>query len=258
MASPATDADRWAACMRSCVLTRELTRGELKFIFTNARLSRYAAGDVVYEEGSPSECFYFVHSGSFSYDNVASHMYRLQREGVAFGAAELLVPQPREATVRCVDAGALWMVPRRVFDAKMRVAPPIKPAFERFLHACPLFAALPREQLQHVARAAREVRLRIGVNLCEQGDDATTVYAIRSGVLESSQREAQYRHVMRAPSCFGEAALYSDGEGRKRAASVACIADPISVGGAAATDDNDPNLTKLHTVFDYEGAVRAH
>ena len=51
-------------------------------------------------------------------------MLRIYREAASFGSFELLYTgQQRSCTVTCVEPGTLWVISRRVFDAKLKAPP---------------------------------------------------------------------------------------------------------------------------------------
>ena len=75
---------------------------------------RLADGDVVVRQGEPAEDMYLIGSGAFDAE-VDGQRVRTMHQGEHFGEIGLLFGVPRTATVRCVQAGALWRLRREDF-----------------------------------------------------------------------------------------------------------------------------------------------
>ena len=243
------------AAVKGSLLLRHLSTAELKFVATNARLATFEPGSAVYEPGSPSDHFYVVRSGRFfesgPHPNGGQRPKRMHAGvGATFGSHELLFGLPRKTTVSVVadaeldaadalssgnagsaTAAVCWAVPKRVFEAKIRVAPPPDKALLGFLQTLPLFAKLGREELMQLMRAARPHRLDAGATVCSQGEPAHSLFVLREGEVEARQAGKAEAFPMRAPTVFGESALFSDDGMRIRQATVRC---PDPAGDSAA------------------------
>ena len=75
---------------------------------------RCAEGDVVVRQGDSAEEMFLIGSGSFDTD-VDGQKIGTLGQGDHFGEIGLLFGVPRTATVRCVQAGALWRLRREDF-----------------------------------------------------------------------------------------------------------------------------------------------
>jgi Cyclic nucleotide-binding domain len=75
---------------------------------------RPADGDVVVRQGEPAEDMFLISSGVFDAE-VDGQRVRTMHQGDHFGEIGLLFGVPRTATVRCVQAGALWRLRREDF-----------------------------------------------------------------------------------------------------------------------------------------------
>ena len=244
------------AAVRGSLLLRHLSTAELKYVATNARLATFEPGSVVYEMGAAPDNFYVVQSGRFF--ETGPHPGGGQRPkrmhegaGAAFGSHELLFGVPRRTTVsvarevasddapnadKKVLAGrvACWAVPKRVFEAKIRVAPSPDMNLLAFLQKLTLFAKLSKAELVQLVRAARPLSLDPGAMVCTQGEAAHTFYVLQQGLVEAHQAGKAETFAMHAPCIFGEAALFSDEGMRIRQATVRCPVDYLS--GEAQSD----------------------
>jgi hypothetical protein len=75
---------------------------------------RPADGDVVVRQGEPAEDMFLIGSGVFDAE-VDGQRVRTMHQGDHFGEIGLLFSVARTATVRCVQAGALWRLRREDF-----------------------------------------------------------------------------------------------------------------------------------------------
>jgi CRP-like cAMP-binding protein len=76
--------------------------------------SQAAAGDVIVRQGDPAEDMFLISSGVFEAD-VGGKRIRTMHQGNHFGEVAVLFEAPRTATVRCLEAGALWRLSREDF-----------------------------------------------------------------------------------------------------------------------------------------------
>jgi len=221
------------AAAKRDVLLRRLPPTELKYVKSAAKQTKIAKGSVIFEEGAMAENFYIVEKGRFAASRAvtAAGKQRLLREyepGDTFGSHELLFQLPRSHKLVARESGSVWVLSKRVFDAKLRIAPPVKPAVLDFLKTVPLFSDLSTEYLTALGRAAIDINLDAGKPICVEGEAASEVYAIKSGELVTSKAGTDVGFTMEAPSCFGESALLcscaSDGDDvRRRQATVRAI-----------------------------------
>ena len=92
----------------------------------------------------------------------------------------LLYEEAQPATVRCVAAGTLWAVERRLFDAKLRrPASPPDAQLLAFLSTAPLLSKLSHVRLEQLARGARQVSAAPAERIVAAGERATEIYVVR-------------------------------------------------------------------------------
>lgn len=225
------DGDKsFADVAKKSFLMRHLKGAELKFVSTSCRVVKYEPGGIVYEAEQLADNFFVVKSGSFREFEKHHGGERLKRVhsvvGGTFGSHELIFQALRKTSVVASDEGATaWVVPKRVFDAKVKVSPPPAKEMIAFLHSVPLLSKLNKQELEQLARAAKEVTLEPGAPLCEKGDFARSVFALRKGSTEArSMGPESAPFAMHAPMVFGESALYSDEGMRVRQATITCPA----------------------------------
>jgi len=240
----------WRMAVCNSVLMRELSPDELAFLKSSLGWRAMVADQTLYKQNAADDQqFYIVKSGLFvASERLPSGVTRVLREytaGEHFGSLELLygmdgMRTPRTCTMTCVEAGDLWVVDRRLFDAKLK-KPPASPLDTRELETLlakvsdvPLFrdAQLTPVQLQQLVRATVETEYEPGEALCTKGEGAYSIFAVVEGACVArselgTEKEHQFELVMSAPTVFGESALSSDEPMRTRAASVvaqeACV-----------------------------------
>ena len=215
----------WLEAVRTSVLLRHLAPHEVKSMRVACKVSKVRAQMNIYRQGAFADCFYVVQSGRFrasvgSEDATAREYGQCQ----TFGSYEILFPQPRTASLTCVESGALWMIEKKTFVSKLAgdaVASGMPaPSTIDFVRSVHLFADLDDGHVVQLARAANEQTLAPDEKICSQGDKATAIYAVMSGSIVTSQSDSSYQYTMRAPDFMGESALYPEEELRIRKATV--------------------------------------
>ena len=187
------------------LLMKHLGAAELKFVHTNSRVVEFEGNQLVYEFDQYADFFFMVKTGSFLESGphpsgVAVPKRTHNAKGSTFGSSELLFTQPRRTTVMTSEEGGVaWAIPKRVFDSKIRLAPPPKKQLVDFLKSVPLFQKLSKDELTQLARAAVEQRLEQGAKVCGQGDAATCMYALRHGAVEAHQSGSNHKMNIKSP-----------------------------------------------------------
>ena len=256
-ASKEADLIAFTAAVKDHLLFNHLDKPSMKFVHTNSRLHNYRGGAKIYEAGSTPEHFYVVQSGSFRESEKHStggseRARRLHEEGCTFGSHELIFPKARITTVAAAEGGGVvWSIPKRVFESKLRVAPSPSKALLKFMRRCPLFFNLRNEELLQLARAAKELKLREGVTVCNRGDSARCVYAVRHGIVEAVHSSFAQPLQMRPPMCFGESALYSDEGMRRRQATVSVVRDASQYQESNVSGDHQ----RFNDMLEWKGSV---
>ena len=191
------------------LLMKHLGAAELKFVHTNSRVVEFEGNQLVYEFDQYADFFFMVKTGSFLESGphpsgVAVPKRTHNAKGSTFGSSELLFTQPRRTTVMTSEEGGVaWAIPKRVFDSKIRLAPPPKKQLVDFLKSVPLFQKLSKDELTQLARAAVEQRLEQGAKVCGQGDAATCMYALRHGAVEAHQSGSNHKMNIKSPVRLG-------------------------------------------------------
>ena len=174
------------------VLLRKHPPESQAYIQRSCKLIKVAAGDTVYTQGAASDAFYMIESGRFvaeqtASDGTSSQLVRELRPNDTFGSHELLASsEPRVESVKCgADLpGSVWMLPKKIFDAKLKDAPAPGPKLLDKIRHVPLFAGLRTEQLSLLCRAVVDVKAEKHNMVCTQGDQASHVYALIDGQLK--------------------------------------------------------------------------
>lgn len=81
------------------------------------------AGEVLFEEGSPGDCAYLIHSGRIAITQRGVQLAILG-PNTMFGEMALLDGAPRMATASAVEHTIVIIVQRAVFDKKIEKADP--------------------------------------------------------------------------------------------------------------------------------------
>ena len=208
----------WAAAVMQSVLLKKLGGAELKYIKSALKTVTFSAGDTVYRQDEHPDEAYVVKAGQFVARERTpggdERMLRIYREAASFGSFELLYTgQQRSCTVTCVEPGTLWVISRRVFDAKLKAPPAAANPLEQKallgkVRDVPLFseAGLTAAHLTQLARAAIDMKVAPGERLCSKGDEADTLFVVVDGscVARSEPGDPQaFEFVMNAPTVFG-------------------------------------------------------
>ncbi len=113
-----------------------LTLAEQKLIEKKARIVEFKRGDIVYQEGTPSDAFYVVISGRFRLflkaksgipEKTVIYFYR----GDHFGEASMLTGRPHSATVEAKRDGLILRIDREDFLELIKHIPGISQQLNR-------------------------------------------------------------------------------------------------------------------------------
>ena len=233
----------FAAAAKFSFLLRHLKTAELKFVESNARLTRFDPNTSIYSAGEGANHFYVVARGKFyeseSHPTGGQRLKRVHEGfGATFGSHEMIFNLQRKTSVALADErGTAWAIPKRVFDNKIKVSPSESKDLLTFMPTVPLLSNLNKEELTQLARAAKEIRAKPGENVCSKGDRAACLYALRKGEVQATQEGGGAPLRMKAPTIFGESALYSDEGMRVRQATITCADGAEAVLVVFATED---------------------
>ena len=218
--------------IKKCVLFEGLSTHEVRFVLQTARPLEAAEGDILYNQGDARSFFYLVHTGTFRAECSTADGIRKARDYGPldnFGACELLSPMGgRTCSVRALSPGKLWAIPMQAVHVKLRIPPPLSdPGLLEFCRQVKLFQDISVERLKQLCRGAVQYQVAHKESVFEAGEEATAIYALRSGVLVTSRNESDFSVTMTPPESFGESALFPEEEQRVRGAAVLA-----GVGGA--------------------------
>lgn len=210
-------ADAWLKAARTSVLMRKQPQETHGYLLRAAKMRKVEAGEVVYEEGAVPDAFYVINEGSFrvstsTVDGSSRQLARVLGPSDTFGSHELLLGlKQRTVQVACVEAGAVWVLPLKIFDAQLKVPPAPAPSLIARVSAVPLFTSLSKEAIKQLCRAVQDnVTVAKGEALVQQGERCA-LYMLESGQLKlvcDGQEDA--KTILKAPRSFGEPSLYAD------------------------------------------------
>jgi ABC-type bacteriocin/lantibiotic exporter with double-glycine peptidase domain/CRP-like cAMP-binding protein len=196
----------------------------------------YEFGETIVREGDPSDGFYVVASGlarvlTERADGTEVPLGVL-RPGDSFGETAMLEGSARTATVRASSAVETLRLEAAVFDALVRLHPPIREAFERqararqlsnFLKLHSPFSELPQEAAMRMLDEAQEVELAPGDVAFREGDEGDSMYVVEDGrvaVYAGEPPNVVELAVYRTGEFFGERSLFL---GQPRAGTVEAL-----------------------------------
>ena len=238
-AAAAAAVETWATAVKRSVLLRKLPAEVLGYVQRSCKSIKVQPNQAIFTQGEPSVDFYVVQTGRYRVtitgpDGETQQLVREYDVSDAFGSHELLAGgnPPRKATVTALEAGALWLIPGKVFDSKLRFAPVPAPSLVDKVRQLSIFEGLPTEQLTLLCRAVTNVTVDKGKTLHCKGDEAREVIALVDGKLKAlaeggggkGDGEGSGKQIVEAPCCFGQEAFHPDEEYRVRAADVAAWA----------------------------------
>ena len=206
----------WSAAVKRSVLLRKLPPETQGYAFRACKLLKTDVGQTLYAEGDAPDAFFVIQSGQYEAAVLATDGVTMQRVRV-FGAADtvgshaLMHDSTHMETVKVLEAGAVWSLPRKIFDAKVKIAPAPPPSLVARVARVSFFDGLSGEDLLLLTRTVSEVKLEKGQMLYRQGDDAASIYFLEEGQLKQVVDNAvDSKVIVKAPQVLGLSALYSD------------------------------------------------
>ena len=198
-----------------------------------------AAGEILFRQGDPADCFFIVSSGTLKVE-VALPDNRRQLlatlgSGDCVGEIALLFQKPRSATVCAASDSELLKIPASALDELFAADPIAQKQFLAYasrrllslhLASLPLFAGIDPGILREFDSEANWLQLAGGETLFAQGDPPDYLYVVIHGRLEViMEREGAEHEVLEQigpGACVGEMALLAD---EPRSATVRAIRD---------------------------------
>ena len=115
---------------------------EVRDLLDVAELRSYRPGELIVEEGTPSDCLFVLKQGTVQVEKAGGVVLAiLQERGDFFGEMSLIDILPRSASIRARDEVEVFAFPKRALSA--------------------LFTALPRVQMTMILNIARTLSLRL-------------------------------------------------------------------------------------------------
>lgn len=225
----------WMEAVERCVLLNGLGAAELKFVLKSAKPIRTRTGDTIVQQGAALTGSYMYLIASGRYRAVAqragSEPSQLRTYGPRdnFGSAELLCHDTageRVCSVMTISDGLIWGIPQRVVDDKLRIPPPPSEGampdadILAFCNVVELFRILSNERLTQLCRCATLLEVNPGDVICNQTEQARTIYVVLAGSVQTSSSKSEFRLTIMPPATFGESALYADDDLRVRGSTV--------------------------------------
>jgi CRP-like cAMP-binding protein len=222
-------AEAWSRALKGSVLLRKLPTEVQGYVQRSCKVMRVAAEQVVYAQGDMAEAFYVVQSGRFratavGADGETQQLVREYGPSEAFGSHELLLKAAnlvRRVTVTSLEPGVLWTISKKVFDAKLKMAPVPAPSLVDKVRGVPIFGEMTTEELHLLCRAAKEVSLERGATLVREGSAAREFYALLDGQAKIVRDgDEDNKTLVKAPHVFEQAGFYPNEAHRVHAAEV--------------------------------------
>jgi ATP-binding cassette subfamily B protein len=198
----------------------------------------FAFGESIITEGDAPDGFYVIASGvarAIGHGEDGKEVaLGVLRPGDSFGEDGLLEGAPRGATVRASSDMEVLRLDSAIFDALVRLHPPVREAFARapaarqlanFLRLHSAFSKLPSTAIMPMLDALETVNVKAGERVVSEGDPGGPMYIVRDGKLVAYQGEGDTREdlgFLRTGDFFGELSLYL---GEPRAATVEALTD---------------------------------
>lgn len=172
--------------------------------------------EVIIKQGDQGDFIYIIETGKYEV-LIDSTKVKSMQKGMVFGELALMYQAPRAATVRCVSAGNLWKVERKVFSCITRnhSMAEAKNSLARIANI-EIFKNLTTGQQQAIADACARRNYKKGEKILNQGDEPSAFFVIESGSVACIDRSGKSADiVLNAGQYFGELALMSNDK-RKR------------------------------------------
>lgn len=217
----------------------DLSQEELLAIATRLTVEGRRRGDVIYRSEESAEALYIIESGRVKLIPAVSGeeaSFVELEAGAIFGEMGVLTGRPYAESAQAITELTLWALSRRDFGEITSEYPAIRVALSARLRAhlspedqtlalehlkgVPLFADLPRDALQGIARRLLWRHVPKGEWVYAEGSPGNALYIIESGqvrIVSDAESEREVFAHLQAGDFFGEMALLT-GKSRSSAA----------------------------------------
>jgi ATP-binding cassette subfamily B protein len=198
----------------------------------------FAFGESIVSEGDAPDGFYVLAAGVARVlrrgEDGQEVSLNVLRPGDAFGEGGLLDGTPRSATVRASSDVEVLRLDKPIFEALVRLHPPVREAFAAapaarqlsdFLRLHSAFSKLPSSAIMPMLEALEPVAVPAGERVVSEGDPGGPMYIVKDGKLVVYQGQGEERRdlrFLRTGDFFGELSLYL---GVPRTATVEAVTD---------------------------------
>ena len=208
-------------------LLKNLSERERGLIARHLSPQRFGLNDTIYRSGDPPAGIFFIGRGIVRVLGDSEDDYSELDDGEAFGEMAVISGKPHSNTAQAATEAVLWQLSPADFNKLAESYPSIKTTLSRNLRASlseadkshalsilkriHLFADLPREALENVARLLLLRHVPAGEIVFSQGDPGDAMYIVDTGSVEAISelpdrpRELVARFV--EGDFFGETAL---------------------------------------------------
>jgi CRP-like cAMP-binding protein len=182
-------------------LLKQLSDRERAVLAQHLSPQRYAANNAIYRSGDKPTGIFFIEKGTVRLLGETDDDYTELGPGEAFGEMAVIANKPHSNTAQAADQVILWQLSPTDFVALAQTNPSIKTRLGRNLRAAltlsdqeyatsvlshiPLFADLPDEALQDVARLLLLRHIPAGEFVFGQGDPGDAMYIVDTGTIEA-------------------------------------------------------------------------
>ena len=154
-------------------------------------------GEVIFTAGDKADGCYIIDAGEMTSkipsaqeggkDDVAVLRGSLKVPYPLFGELALMYAKLRTQTVTCTKAGTLWVMPRNVFQAVLKIGMQDNSRALETLKSIDIFSSLSPTQLKKLSEGLTEQQFQPGDYIVRQGDNSASLYLIMEGHVECTR-----------------------------------------------------------------------
>lgn len=216
---------RLGETVRNIFLFRSLDQEQVGEVLDAMFEKRVEVGDCVIKQGDDGDNFYVIESGCFdiyvSSDGMEPRKVGSYDNSGSFGELALMYNQPRAATIKATNPGALWAMERTTFRRiLLKSACKKRKMYESLLEKVPMLKTLELYERLNLADALVPRTYKDGEQIIQQGDAADGMYFVEEGdvrITMTTNNEDKEISRVSVGRYFGELALVTK---KPRAASV--------------------------------------